>query len=104
VQSVLDEKLDAEILKINYAETGLVCRVWTLSAGDTAIAWRKNENYGRGDSFYRKPYSLARVGNTSYHYYRDGNIVRMDMTPGDGITHTLIWKTLGGKIVSVSGK
>jgi hypothetical protein len=104
VLAVLDARLDVDVLRIHYAKTGMVSRVWTLGAGEVTIDWRANEGYGCGDSFYRKPYSVARMGNVKYRYHRDGNIVRMDMTAGDGTKRILRWKMLNGRIISVTGK
>ncbi|MDR2675732.1 MAG: hypothetical protein LBC18_12960 [Opitutaceae bacterium] len=99
---VIDEEIGAAIIEFSYNKDGLVERVKRIGAEDMTVSWRKNKGYGRGDSFYKKPFSVEKINDTRYAYSRDGNRVTMKMKPPDGGWKRLRWESRNGRTIPIN--
>ena len=98
---VIDEAIGAAIIEFSYNNNGLIERVKRIGAGDMTVSWRANKGYGRGDSFYRKSFSVEEINGARYGYTRDGNRATMKMKPPGKDWQCLRWESKNGRIVSV---
>jgi len=100
---VVDENIGIAIGKFHYDENGLLISARCRGRPSIEVQWRKNEGFGRGDSFYKKPFSISRVNGIRYVYSRNGNRVSMKKCDS-GRWETLQWESLNGKIISIVTK
>jgi hypothetical protein len=103
ITEVRDDVIGVPIMRFHYDERGLLVFAKCRGRPDTVVKWRVNEGFGRGNSFYRKPYSVARVNDTEYEYIREGNRVLMRKYVS-GKKETIRWESLNGKIVFLTNK
>ncbi|WP_342750704.1 hypothetical protein OH491_22085 [Termitidicoccus mucosus] len=98
---IIDEEIGTAIIELSYNKNGLVERVRRIGAKDMNVSWKANRGYGRGDSFYRKPFSVEKINDTKYDYFRAGNRVTMKMKPPDGDWKRLRWELQNGRVTLV---
>jgi hypothetical protein len=103
ITEVLDDTIGAPIMRFHYDERGLLVFAKCRGRPDTVVRWRENKGFGRGNSFYRKPFSVAQVNKVAYEYVRDGNRVLMRKS-ATGKSETIRWESLNGKIVFITNK
>jgi hypothetical protein len=81
VARVIDVELGAAIIELSYNKDGLIEQVKRIGSENTAVSWRKNRGHGRGDSFYKKPFSVRQINDIKYDYSQNGTRVTMKMKP-----------------------
>jgi hypothetical protein len=101
MKQVIDEGIGAAIIEFFYNENGLVERVKRIEADDMVISWRANRGYGRGDSFYRKSFSVKRINGTRYDNSLEGNRAAMGMRPTGSSWQRLLWELKNGRVTLV---
>jgi hypothetical protein len=97
--SVTDSAIGATIVEFSYGEEGLVSQVKRIGGKTMTISWRENPDFGRGDSFYKKPFGVAKINDTRYEYARKGNRVKMGMKPSQSKWRHLKWEFKNGKAI-----
>jgi hypothetical protein len=99
---VIDEGIGAAIIEFSYNKDGLIEQVKRIGTGDMTVSWKANKGYGRGDSFYKKPFSVEKIDDTKYGYFRDGNRITMRMKSPGSDWQRLRWELKNGKIISIN--
>jgi hypothetical protein len=101
IARVIDGEIGVAIMEFSYNQDGLIERVKRTGAGEMKITWQANKGYGRGDSFYRRPFSVEKINDTQYDYFRDGNRVTMKMKPPGSDWQCLRWESRNGKVALI---
>lgn len=101
--AVVDEVIGSTIAKFTYDKNNLLISASYGKNKKLDIEWTANKGFGRGDSFYRKPYGISRLNDVNYEYKRDGNRVLMRKFTSRKV-ETLRWESLNGKIVFINDK
>jgi hypothetical protein len=96
---VTDNAIGTAIVEISYTEKGLVSRVKRIGADGMDVMWRENAGFGRGDSFYRKPFCVEKINDARYEYTRDGNRMTLKMKPAGRVWQRLGLELKNGKMV-----
>jgi hypothetical protein len=98
---VVDGEIKAAIVEFSHNKDGLVERVKQIGHEAMIVSWEANKGYGRGDSFYRKPFSVEKINDTRYVYSHNGNRVAMKMKPPGEGWQQLRWELKNGKMTGV---